>query len=313
MPEKPQIKTKVAKNPVLEQLEISASISAKIPIAQFENYQPYYHLKETWNTKDGTPDVKKRIEGIQEFLRTKLQGDYEKVEIERIERTKENIRFYDRGNTKYPSVTSIIHPEGIDYDPVLLEQYASRGTIVHKQAEIYIQEKKAVLANKKLSAEQKKASLEKLKLVDPHTVPELEQDVIVVEQGSLELDWEDCDFAGFEKKHGKDFSWDELEKKVFSDTYKYAGRVDCVGTYKKDKAIIDFKTASNYDKKKLGNYLSQLAAYAYTQKDVKVLVLVPLNPSNKCGYGAPMITKNIDKYFNKFLQSRRLFKKMYGV
>lgn len=297
----------------LETVEISASLSAKIPIANYESYQPFYSIKEIYSTKDGAIDTKERVEQIRKFLSDQLKKDYEKVEVERIENTKQNIRFYERGDQKYPSVTSIINPEGIDYDPVKLEQYAARGTIVHKQCEIALESgilESMFLADKKLLPS---LEAEYAKLIDPHSIKDLEPEVLIVEQGDLQLSWEECNFRAFYEKYHDDFKYEKLEQRVYDDEYRYAGTLDVLGLYKGEPAIIDFKTSGSYDKAKVEKYMMQLAAYAHTQPGITTLVIIPLNPGNKSGYGSPIVTKNIDKYFHKFLEARRLFKRLYGV
>lgn len=270
------------------------SLSAKIPVADYESYSPYYSIKETWNSPI---DMEERTTFLQTFLRGQLDSDYKKVLIERIEKSKDTIRFYEVGNTKYPSVTSIISPDGIDYDPMLLTQYAARGTIVHKQIEVYLKTKQ---------------------WMEPEDIPEVQAEVEIVTKGSLQLEWNDCKFLAFEKKFGERFTFDSIEGELFNHLYRYAGRYDCIGTLDQKKAVIDFKTASNYERGNVEKYMMQLSAYAkaYEEKmgeKIETLVIIPLNPKNKAGYGGPIVTDKIDKYFHKFLEKRRMFEKLYGV
>lgn len=195
----------------------------------------------------------------------------------------------------YPSVTSILHPEGIDYPEDDLKQYASRGTIVHKLIELYY-----------------KADCKQW--FDPHNVPELKEHVQNVEKGSLKLKWSDCDYIGFKKEYGKDIKMELFEQLVVNDQYEFGGRFDVYGLYKGEPAILDFKTASTYSHDKLEEYFQQLSAYARTlpSGNVKYLVIIPLSPKDG-GYLPPYVSSNIDKHFKDFLVKREEFRKIYGL
>jgi len=204
-------------------------------------------------------------------------------------------RTYSAGKTgeNYPSVTSIIHPEGINFPPHLLTQYAARGTIVHKLIEEYHK------------------SEGKLWL-DPHNDPELKDKVKIVEEGSLKLKWEDCDYIGFRKEFHKDIKMNAFEQPIINHEHKFGGRFDANGWYKGDMAIYDFKTASAYTDDKLNDYFMQLSAYAKSLPDeYKYLVVIPLNP--KKGYEAPYVSSDIEKHFQDFLVKRSEFEKIYGI
>lgn len=189
----------------------------------------------------------------------------------------------------YPSVTSILNYEGIDYPQELLVQYGSRGTIVHKQVEEFI----------------KTGSI-----IDPLTTPELASHVKIVTEGSLKLKWADCNYQGFLEKYRDDFTFDFLEGMIINDEHEYGGRVDCEGTYLGEPAIIDWKTAGTYTEDKIAKYFAQLSAYAMAiGHDVKYLVVVPLNP--KTGFDAPIVSTHVEKHFNHFLDYRKKFREIY--
>jgi len=265
-------------------IEITASVSGVIPTGNYENYKPLYAVKE-------------------------------------IMKNKQEIRWYPRGNKFYPSVTSIISAiEPINFDPDLLKQYASRGSIVHAQIEHYF----------------KTGSWE----TDILQIPDTKLDYMIVKEGSLKLNWEDCKFLGFWEKYGKDFvpvdyqfgKVIELEKgqkpeevvppplkdytlevECFNDEFLFAGRMDFPCKYKSVETLADFKTGAVYTPERLNKFWKQLSAYAKTIGNIKQLMIIPLNPKNKTGFGQPIIETDIDKYFNLFLQDRNAFKKIYGV
>ena len=54
-----------------------------------------------------------------------------------------------------------------------------------------------------------------------------------------------------------------LEAPLYSKTLKLAGRVDCIGEYEGELAIIDFKTSSKTKREEwIQDYFSQEVAYA---------------------------------------------------
>lgn len=284
-------------------IELTASVSAVIPTGNYENFKPLYSVKEifTANNKKVDEVISKRTDELRSLLNSKLQDDYDKMRIERIKLQRVDIRFYQRGDRQYPSVTSIISAvEPINFDPVKLKQYGSRGSLVHKQIGHFFQTGGTWENNV-------------LKIMGTKL------DYLVVTQGDLKLKWDDCNFPAFWQKFGKDFApvseSFKLDNEItlFNDEYLYAGTLDLRCKYLDKKTLADFKTASDYDNDKLDRYFRQLAAYAVMEKDVEQMMIIPLNPSNKTGFGAPIIETDIQGYFQKFLQDRAAFKEIYGI
>lgn len=278
-------------------IEIVASVSAVIPTGNYENFKPMYSIKEIseYDADFELMDtmISNRTDELRAMVNKKLDGDYDRAKIERIKRTRSDIRLYPRGNKDYPSVTSINSAiEPIDFDPDKLKQYASRGTIVHKQIEHWFKTK--------------------VWEEDILKIPETKQHYMIVTQGSLDLKWTDCSFMGFWDKHGKDFTEIQNEQVVYNDEHQYAGTADLPCMYKGIKTISDFKTGAVYDAQKLSKYWRQLSAYAKCLGAEQMMV-IPLNPKNKCGFGAPIVSDKIDYYFNLFLQDRESFRDIYGI
>lgn len=276
-------------------IEIVASVSAKIPTGQYENFSPFYSAKLiTKCNGDMVEVISRETDLIRAVLNKKLDEDYERVRIENIKSTRQDLRFYTRGEKSYPSVTSVqsaINP--ISFDADKLRQYASRGSIVHAQVDHFF--KTGVWET------------------DILKIPQTKTDYLIVTQGSLKLKWTDCSPMGFWEKYGKDFEVVANEQTLYNDEYMYAGTADLVCLYQGKKTLADFKTASNYDNDKLEKYWGQTAAYARCLEGVEQLMIIPLNPSNKSGFGAPIIETDINRYFALFLQDRAAFKQIYGI
>ena len=285
----------------IKEVEITASVSAVIPTGNYENLKPLYSVKQVIEIEEGDKDacIPRIMEEMRAFVQSKLDQDYEAQKILRIKNTRKDLRFYERAGKQYPSVTSVISAiEPINYDPLLLMQYGARGSIVHAQAAHFF----------------KTGTWE----ADPLKVPGTKLDYMVVTQGSLKLSWDDCNFMGWWEDNAKDIKLGaggadkDSEVTVYNDEYMFAGTADLICTYKGKKAVVDFKTASNYDAEKVDKYWRQVAAYA-TTVGAEVMLIAPLNPKNKSGYGKTLVEEDVKKYFNAFLQDRAAFKQIYGV
>lgn len=278
-------------------IEITSSIKATIPTGQYENIAPMYSIKEIieCNGDGEVVNTSKIYDEQRALLLSKVNDDYDRIKVDVIQRQNPDIRFYERGGKKYPSVTSIINWEGIDYPILKLQQYAARGTIIHAQIEHF------------LNTCAWEEDIEKLEGI--------KEEVLILKTGDLRLIHTDVDFRGFCEKYKADITFDKTSPDaVYNDEFFYAGQPDRHGTYKGELAIYDFKTASDYDNGKVEKYLKQLAAYNYAQdKPCKYMVIVPLTNKIKAGYREPIIETDMEKYFVKFLADRKSFKKVYGV
>lgn len=190
-------------------------------------------------------------------------------------------RYYREHNGTYVSVTSVIHPEGLDFPPELLKQYASRGTMIHDKVEHFLTHGSWSQSD---------------------TIHRKE-DIDNVKNGSLKLKMEDCNPEGFLKEYGDRIEAKYVEKKLFNTTHKYAGRADIIGRFDGEWSIMDVKTAGNYTPDKLIDYWKQQAAYANCViPPLKKMVILPINPTTPTGYDAPLIETDVEHYFNLFLK-----------
>jgi hypothetical protein len=144
------------------------------------------------------------------------------------------------------------------------------------------------------------------------------RDINIITSGSLGLSWEDCNFLGFWEKHGKLFKpWKERigEEICFNDQYRYSGTPDWPCLYRDEPAMVDFKTSMHYPAIRMDKFFKQTAAYAKCEAggEIKQLVIAPINPGNKCGFGRPMVDRSVDDYFGWFARDRRIFNKVYGI
>jgi hypothetical protein len=276
--------------PELKLVEIAASFSGKIETGRFSNENPFFSLKETWV---GDVDVVSRQKLLSERCYSLFCECEQRSLVDRIVQQRKDIRFYDAGNgKKYPSITSII---GWDKDFFIssedLAQYAARGTIVHKQIEIYL-----------ATGEWK----------DVQSIPELHKEHVVVKRGSLALNLDGYHIDQFVKKY--ELVTEDTETAVYNHDHAYAGRRDWKGVFLGKKTILDWKTSESIDKKYA---LAQLAAHILCpgNEDVEQGVAVPVSNKTEQGYSKPVIVtrEELKPYFDLFLKARADFRYRFGV
>ena len=287
------------------QIEISISVTGKIPRRQFENYSPFYSVKEIITLEDSDGDQSKTDiirKARQQELRNQLEDlfskDRERIQLEELQSTYKNFDFVlnPKNNKKYPRVTDILYWDADFYiSPEKLVQYGARGSAIHAMIEHWIETKEW--------GEYKKIIRKR--------------DYILLETGSERLidTLDQINFVGFMDEYGKDIEFGEGEFRAFNDQYFYCGQPDRVGKYKKKKAIFDYKCRAIQD-----SDFKQMAMYCNLDdprlKDIETMVGIPLNPSNKSGYGRPVVVEGraeIEKYFNLALKDRYEFKDKFKI
>lgn len=220
-------------------------------------------------------------------------------------RLPQGARVMEKKGVRYPSVTTVlsaVYP--IIFPEYKLRQYAARGWIVHAQIRHFLQT----------------GRWERDLMKIPRTEEEMLRmcrDIEILRTGSLGLSWHDCNFPGFWEKHGKLFKpWKDRtgENTCFNDQYRYFGTSDWPCLYKDEPTMVDFKTSMHYPAIRMDKFFKQTAAYSKCEAsgEIKQMVIVPINPGNKCGFGRPMISRSVDFYFNWFARDRLIFNRMYG-
>lgn len=269
-------------------VEIVASFSGKISTGKFENESPFYSMKEVWSkiTDEEMVERQKVLEDMcyKRFVEVELRSIAEKIRQQR-----SDMRFYDRNGKKYPSVTSII---GWDADffisPQELVQYGARGTILHRQAEIFI-----------LTGQ----------WLDPKDIPEVHAEYVIVTKGDLGLKLDDVDFRSFYKKHP--MSPIETELRLFNDEHRYAGRCDLFCEVDGIPTMADIKTGATIDKDKA---FKQMAAYCKCMPiQPEQMMIIHLNRNTVQGFSKPIVSDKIEEYFQLFLKDRALFQNRFGI
>lgn len=93
-----------------------------------------------------------------------------------------------------------------------------------------------------------------------------------------------------------------LEVPIYSDLFKLAGRIDCIGYYKGQLAIIDFKTAGKPKKKEyITDYFLQATGYSYMLEELlgiraeKLVIIVGVHDDD-----AQVFEADRKEYRNRF-------------
>lgn len=284
--------------------EISATISAVIPTGDFANYRPSYTMSADLCEND---NAKNCIDVLREQITDLLRQDWTRLRDKDKMDFLKKVRFYEKAGKKNPSVTSILawseflyklrNADKFQFGGVTedeLEQYGARGTIVHKAVEHWFNTK----------TEEKDGEWKT-------TFAETKIEELLVRDSKLSVD--DCNWLGFWEKYGNKIEIQAMEKVVHGNGY--SGKLDMYGTWEKKPAVFDVKTTSTYTARVEMKYYKQLAAYANAlkgKKKVEVLVIIPLNPSNKSGFGAPKVAKFTKELFNSFQKDLQQFEQDFA-
>lgn len=273
-------------------IKVAASFSGKIATAPFSNANPAFWAEVNYDFDGSLEDAAKEIDRQQKALHAVAYVNFKVVadaaKVEKIKADLKGFRFY--GN--YPSVTTIIDP---DYKPFIgedeLRLAVAEGNIAHARAAHYIKTGEWVDA-KKLEG--------------------VGADLMVLRGKFLEV-W---DFPAMLRKYP--FTSMKNGKQLTNDDYRYAGTNDGEAMYpiggekgaELVPTIFDFKRTADKDK----NFI-QMAAYAKCggMDHIKQMAIIETNTRTEQGFSKPILSSAIDKYFEVFLEKRRIFEEIYGV
>lgn len=192
---------------------------------------------------------------------------------------------------------SAVTPEEREVSEEELAQYGAMGTIVHGMVELAL-----------------KGETNPTKLYQ-----DFSEEWKIVSEGSLGLNPSDSSPIGFIEAHPEiTFGRDEssIEVEMFDDELQVCGTADNFGKYLDFPATIDFKSSRSYSREKKEKYFKQIAMYSLMKERLcgiqdKYLVIAPLNPKNKSGYGKAIVSDEVQKYQQLALEDLRRFKEMY--
>lgn len=287
---------------MLRKIRVESSYSGVLPVASYSNLRPGFSAAMEFEQEFKSEDeALLAIEGAQQKLNGICYQAFEseaiKARVLKVQEDLKNFRFYPIDGESFPSVSSI---NSYDKDFFVgdedLKIYAAQGNIIDAEIRNFV--KTGIY----------KPSSELL---------ECTADRFILKSRALSsgkrLSLDGWNFQGFlEKFPIKNLV--SIEKPIFNRKYRYAGTPDLVGEFNGIKTLVSIKrTKSETDN------LIQESAYAKCEgmEDVKQMMVVEMKSEedggNKQGFSKPIISTDIDKYFELFLRKRSDFLKIYGV
>lgn len=284
-------------------LKIEASFSGVLPTGSYANMRPGFSASMEFEQEFQTVDeLNLAIESAQQELQTicyqSFEREAEKAKILKIKEDIKNFRFYKtESGEEYPSVTSITNfDKEFFVEDEDLKLYCAQGNIIDAEIRNFVKTGKWTPSSELLECTADRFILKSRKTSKGKT---------------LSLDgW---DFQAFLAKYPiKNLR--SIEKPVFNDQYRYAGTPDLMGEYEGLETLVSIKRT----KSKTDNF-TQDSAYAKCKgmENIKQILVVEMKSEedggNKQGFAKPLVTTEIEKYFELFLRQRSDFKKIYGV
>lgn len=274
-------------------IRVSASFGGKIPVGSYANMSPSFFAEETIELNDELQDVnsyiKVRQQSLQEICYSNFEAEALKAKLLKIKNDRADFRFTKLPNgEEVPSVTTIL---GYDFEAYVddeeMKQYCSQGNVIHAQVAEFIKNKI---------------------WKEPKEILELTADLFILKHGSLKLPTDGWSFEAFLKKHP--ITNLKNGKTSFNEQYRFGGTPDGEGDHETLPTLFDVKRTPD----KVKNFM-QMSAYAKCKgmEHIKQLMIIPLNDKTEQGFSKPIISTDIDKYFELFMAKRRDFRKIYGI
>lgn len=273
-------------------LIISASFQGVLPTGSYSNMRPMFSASEEFEFEGENVVVDDVISTRQQELQAICYQNFEmeanKAKILKIQEDRKDFRFYQLTNGEdVPSVTSILNYDSeFLIDSEELKQYASQGNIIHAQVADFI---KTGIWHK------------------PQEIEGTTADLFILKKGNLSLSLDGWDFQAFLKK----YPVEKLKngEVVINEKERYGGLPDGFGVVDGKHTIFDIKRTPEKTK----NFM-QMSAYAKASKEkVDQMMIIPLNDKTDQGFSKPIVSTDIDKYYELFLYKRREFKKVYSI
>lgn len=273
-------------------IKVSSSYSGKLNVGDYSNLQPFFSAELEYDLAEGENALEKIAE-LQKTLHHQNKSQFdavaEMVKLEKIKRDRADFRWYPLPDGReVPSSTSILNYDSDFAMPEEeLKQYASQGTIIHKQIEVFIE-----------TGEWK----------EPGAIPELAPHIFIIKKGALGLSLDGWDFEGFVKKFG--LTDLRVGKPGVNAQYEYGGTPDFFCQYEGKTTLVDVKRTPDKTKN-----FTQIASYARLENvsGVEQMMICVINDKTERGYSKPIVETRIDHYFEMFLFKRKAFRTVYGV
>lgn len=279
-------------------VKVAASFGGKLSTGAWENMAPFFSAEIEHDCAEYDEDAGAFLEMIdqqQKKLHSICLKNFElvaeKAKIQKIKGDRSDFRWYEKNGKQYISVTSFLgFDKTFNIPDGELRQYAAQGTIIHAQIDKFLE-----------TGEWKDA--EEIESLAPY--------VIIIKTGNLGLALSGWSFVNFLEK----YPLTEIERgtPVFSEKWAYAGLPDISSAiYNGIRTLPDIKRTPNT------NDFMQCASYEMARREMglepnKQLMLIPINDKTIQGFSKPLITDEIEKYFEMAIYKRKQFTTVYGI
>lgn len=286
-------------------IHVGVNLGAVLSSGPYENLRPEFVFDATYKDVEGFPrydferDLDHAIEAQQKAYE-KLYKQIEHVEAQAmqkaIEKFHKDIKWYtdEKTGERWPSVTSVIdfaNPIEWFVDKDRLRGLAARGQVVDMVLQQFIKDKGSHWTN-------------------PEDIPDAIRHLTIMKDIGVEISG---NLPAFVDKFEVKFISGHCN--VFNKKDKYGGQPDCICTFGDDQILViaDLKSF-NPDAKGKIRTLKQCAAYAMAHETkVDKIAIIPIHGGNQQGYSKPVITDEIEKYYEMFLADRKVFFDTFGI
>ena len=182
-------------------VEICYSNSMKINRGQYEQEAPFYSAKTILEENGQVIDEVAEYGRLRSIIDPLLITQYQDAKL-----SLSNLRIRVKDGKKYPSVTSILSPDGIPAS--ISPNYAKRGTEIHRLVNVCF-----------------------------------ETGVWEEPMGDISpLKWTDIKYKEFFKDHAKRMQAKHLNLEIFHKKHMFSGEIDFYGMVDDKLTVLDFKT-----------------------------------------------------------------------
>lgn len=256
--------------------ELNYGNKATINTGDYCNESPMFNEKLIITVNDGIEiDLAKEFEKMKVLVDTQLHKAVAEIRNRGKQKTLDGLRIKEIDGVKYPSVTTVLSPTPPEIPN--LELYGLRGNMWDRVFQRIVEE---------------------ARYSTDWTEAELKQIEVIGGMKGHSLQWI------FDNLKDIDFRAGHTE--VINTKDIYYGTYDADGFYKGELALFDCKSGK-ISKPMIDKSFMQIAAYCKAKEELpKYMVIIPTQQAE------PIVSEEIDKYYQQFLQLRQNFRNTYG-
>lgn len=277
----------------MKTIKISGGFTGKVATGSYENSSPSFFIEETVENCTWTDgEILERSQFLTNKCKEMFDGIAKALTIERIKNDFKFLRILDcpKCGLKHPSVTTVrdFDKKGFYCTEAELELARAYGIIQDLRCKHFISTGKWVEAKEITSCA-------------PH--------LVTLKGSGVDANW--YNFPAFLKKYPlKDMKNGE---RFFNCEVGITGELDMIGTpdgwdfAEAVPSVVDYKRT--IDKLSL---FTQLSCYA-KHHGLKQMIGIPVGGDSQQGFSKPVVSTQVDEYYEIFMDQRRKFRSTYGL